>query len=141
MDTDGRVLRFDSLSKTVSSGLRVGWATGPKPLIDRIGNYGLLDENLIMIGSHSLTHSIPFEVLHAQSTLLHTSGVSQMIVKCLLDEWKGVQGFEEHVTSVTAFYKEKRDVFLTSAEKWLGGGSGDDDGNAVAEWNVPSAGN
>ena len=36
MDTEGRVLRFDSFSKILSSGMRVGFATGPKPLIERI---------------------------------------------------------------------------------------------------------
>ena len=36
MDTDGRVLRFDSFSKTMSAGIRIGWVSGPKPLIDRI---------------------------------------------------------------------------------------------------------
>jgi DNA-binding transcriptional MocR family regulator len=34
MDTDGRVLRFDSMSKILSSGLRVGWATGPAELVN-----------------------------------------------------------------------------------------------------------
>lgn len=34
MDVDGRVLRFDSMSKILSSGLRVGWATGPVELIN-----------------------------------------------------------------------------------------------------------
>jgi hypothetical protein len=32
----GRVLRFDSLSKTIAAGLRVGWATGPDALMDTI---------------------------------------------------------------------------------------------------------
>ena len=30
---DGRVLRFDSFSKILSSGLRIGFTTGPKELI------------------------------------------------------------------------------------------------------------
>lgn len=34
MDVDGRVLRFDSMSKILSSGLRVGWATGPAELVN-----------------------------------------------------------------------------------------------------------
>lgn len=33
---DGRVLRSDSLSKIVSSGLRIGWLTGPKQIIERV---------------------------------------------------------------------------------------------------------
>ncbi len=36
MDTEGRVIRFDSFSKVLSSGLRLGYATGPKEFIDRI---------------------------------------------------------------------------------------------------------
>ena len=32
----GRVLRFDSLSKVLSAGLRLGFATGPARLIERI---------------------------------------------------------------------------------------------------------
>ena len=33
---DGRVLRSDSLSKIVSSGLRIGWLTGPKEVIEKV---------------------------------------------------------------------------------------------------------
>ena len=36
MDTEGRVLRFDSFSKILSSGIRLGFVTGPKPLIERL---------------------------------------------------------------------------------------------------------
>lgn len=32
----GRVLRFDSFSKILAGGLRVGWATGPERLIRAI---------------------------------------------------------------------------------------------------------
>ena len=33
---DGRVLRFDSLSKVLSSGVRVGWVTGAPAMVERI---------------------------------------------------------------------------------------------------------
>ena len=36
LDTEGRVIRFDSFSKILSSGIRLGFVTGPKPLIERI---------------------------------------------------------------------------------------------------------
>ncbi len=42
MDVDGRVLRFDSLSKILSAGARLGWVSGPKPLIDRIILHGMV---------------------------------------------------------------------------------------------------
>lgn len=53
LDTEGRVLRFDSLSKVLSSGLRLGWITGPRQLIQNIE-------------------------LHVQSSYLHTSSLSQV---------------------------------------------------------------
>lgn len=36
LDTDGRVLRFDSFSKILSAGARIGWCSGPPPLVERI---------------------------------------------------------------------------------------------------------
>jgi len=37
----------------------------------------------------------------------------------------------EHAKKTAAFYKQKRDIFIESAEKYLGG---------LAEWNTPTAG-
>jgi tryptophan aminotransferase len=34
--TVGRVLRFDSFSKIISAGIRIGFVTGPAPLLDAI---------------------------------------------------------------------------------------------------------
>lgn len=53
LDTEGRVLRFDSFSKVLSSGLRIGWVTGPKQLIQNLE-------------------------LHIQSSYLHSSTLSQV---------------------------------------------------------------
>jgi len=35
----GRVLRFDSLSKIVAAGIRIGFASGPEPLLRAIDGY------------------------------------------------------------------------------------------------------
>lgn len=56
LDTEGRVIRFDSMSKVLSSGLRLGWLTGPKQLVHYIE-------------------------LHIQSSILHSSTLSQVIFK------------------------------------------------------------
>lgn len=56
MDADRRVLRFDSFSKLLSSGMRLGFATGPAELVERIE-------------------------LHAQATTLHACGLSQAVVR------------------------------------------------------------
>lgn len=53
MDTEGRVIRFDSMSKVLSSGLRIGWLTGPKQLVHYVE-------------------------LHIQSSILHSSTLSQV---------------------------------------------------------------
>ncbi|KAJ3023775.1 UNVERIFIED_CONTAM: hypothetical protein HDU68_008458 [Siphonaria sp. JEL0065] len=105
MDVDGRVLRFDSFSKILSAGVRVGWVTGPKQLVDRI-------------------------VLHSQASILHASGMSQMLVYKVLQHW-GIEGFLKHTASVSAFYEEKGNAFMKSAEKYLKG---------LAEWVQPNAG-
>lgn len=55
LDTEGRVIRFDSMSKVLSSGLRLGWLTGPKPLVKNIE-------------------------LHVQSSFLHSSTLSQVLI-------------------------------------------------------------
>ena len=95
MDVDGRVIRFDSFSKILSSGLRLGFATGPKPLIDRI-------------------------MLHMQVSVMHTSALPQIILSQLLDKW-GLEGFFKHVKNIEDFYRERRDVTQVAAQKHLTG--------------------
>lgn len=53
LDVEGRVIRFDSMSKVLSSGLRLAWLTGPKQLVNNIE-------------------------LHIQSDMLHSSTLSQV---------------------------------------------------------------
>jgi len=117
MDVDGRVIRFDSFSKVLSAGCRLGFATAAPALLERMS-------------------------LHVQSTALHTSGLSQLLVQKLLERWEDnapggyksvepARGFETHVQKVSSFYRERRDHFLACAERHLTG---------VATWNVPSAG-
>ncbi|XP_014645367.1 PREDICTED: kynurenine/alpha-aminoadipate aminotransferase, mitochondrial isoform X1 [Ceratotherium simum simum] len=95
MDVDGRVIRADSFSKVLSSGLRVGFITGPKPLIERI-------------------------VLHTQVSSLHTGTFAQILILQLLHQW-GEEGFLAHVERVTEFYRKQKDAVLAAADKWLSG--------------------
>ncbi|KAM6440431.1 kynurenine/alpha-aminoadipate aminotransferase, mitochondrial isoform 2-T3 [Liasis olivaceus] len=95
MDIDGRVIRTDSFSKILSSGLRIGFLTGPKPLIDRV-------------------------ILHIQVSTMHTSTFTQLVIAQLLQQW-GLKGFLDHVDSVVDFYKKQQDVMLNAADKWLKG--------------------
>ena len=54
MDTDGRVVRTDSFSKILSSGIRVGVVSGPHAIMERLE-------------------------LHNQATLLHPSGTCKSV--------------------------------------------------------------
>ncbi|XP_076097795.1 kynurenine/alpha-aminoadipate aminotransferase, mitochondrial-like isoform X1 [Mytilus galloprovincialis] len=115
MDVDGRVLRFDSMSKLLSSGvkcgkeivswMRIGVLTGPKPIVDRVN-------------------------LHMQCSVMHASGLSKVFLIKLFEHW-GHDGFLEHAEKTATFYETKRDLCLKSAEKHLKG---------LAEWSVPTGG-
>ncbi|KZT01549.1 PLP-dependent transferase [Laetiporus sulphureus 93-53] len=101
----GRVLRFDSLSKILSSGIRIGFACGPEPLMTAID-------------------------MHTAVANLQTSSLTQTITHALLDTW-GYDGFKTHTETVSAFYREKRDVFESALKRHLSG---------LAEWSTPEAG-
>ncbi|EPT01700.1 hypothetical protein FOMPIDRAFT_1036169 [Fomitopsis schrenkii] len=91
----GRVLRFDSLSKIMSSGLRVGFASGPEPILK------VMD-------------------LHSMAVNLQGSSFSQMIALKVLSTW-GYDGFTAHAARVADFYRAKRDVFEVAMQRHLAG--------------------
>ncbi|WRT69201.1 uncharacterized protein IL334_006185 [Kwoniella shivajii] len=91
----GHVIRFDSFSKLLSAGLRLGFATGPK----------------------EITHAI--DVVTAGANL-HTSGVSQGVTLRLMQHW-GIEGFLAHGRAVAKLYAERRAEFEAVAHKYLDG--------------------
>ncbi|GAA5828148.1 hypothetical protein JCM11251_002612 [Rhodosporidiobolus azoricus] len=91
----GRVIRFDSFSKILSSGMRLGFVTGAQPIIDIID-------------------------LNTANTNLQPASTTQAMVLVLLNKW-GLDGFLAHTRRVAAFYKEKRDMFEAVAHKYLDG--------------------
>eukprot|EP01100_Stratorugosa_tubuloviscum_P003745 TRINITY_DN1902_c0_g1_i1.p1 TRINITY_DN1902_c0_g1~~TRINITY_DN1902_c0_g1_i1.p1 ORF type:complete len:450 (-),score=189.85 TRINITY_DN1902_c0_g1_i1:54-1403(-) len=95
IDTEGRVIRFDSFSKVLSAGIRMGWITGPKALVENMQ-------------------------LQQQATQLHTSGLTQAVILSLLKHW-GRSGWENHIEQVQKFYKMKRDELLGAANEHLTG--------------------
>ncbi|VVC44503.1 Pyridoxal phosphate-dependent transferase, subdomain 2,Pyridoxal phosphate-dependent transferase [Cinara cedri] len=105
MDTEGRVLRFDSFSKIMSSGLRAGFVTGPTRLLRQME-------------------------LHMQTSSMHTSSLSQVLLYKLLFSW-GKNGLTSHFMHVKQFYKEKRDHMMHAVANQLTG---------LAEWSAPTGG-
>jgi tryptophan aminotransferase len=125
----GRVLRFDSFSKILSSGIRIGFVTGPTPILDAI------DRHVSSCTNRSIIPLLPFPDwlhIHAQTAVanLQSSSFSQAIILTLLRSW-GRQGFLTHVQNVAAFYRAKRDVFEAAMRRHL---------HDIAEWNTPEAG-
>ena len=94
MDEDCRVVRFDSFSKILAAGVRLGFCTAPPVISERLR-------------------------LHMQATCLHTCGLSQAVVGALLNKW-GYDKFIEHTRKVASFYQSQRDAFLKSADRHLG---------------------
>jgi kynurenine/2-aminoadipate aminotransferase len=95
LDPNGRVLRFDSLSKVLSSGMRIGVVSGNKHFVNQIN-------------------------LTTQATNLHSSGVSQILALKLFQHW-GLKGWKAHCDQVALFYARRRDVFMSVLEKHLKG--------------------
>ncbi|XP_043265916.1 kynurenine/alpha-aminoadipate aminotransferase, mitochondrial-like [Colletes gigas] len=95
MDTEGRVIRLDSFSKVISSGIRLGFITAATPLVE------------------SIEH-------HLQSCHLQASTLSQVILYKLLETW-GYDKLMSHFESVRCFYKKRRDYIAALAEEHLSG--------------------
>ncbi|CDO70650.1 hypothetical protein BN946_scf184756.g17 [Trametes cinnabarina] len=91
----GRVIRFDSLSKVLSSGMRIGFLSAPQVIIDAV-------------------------ILHTMTSNLQPPTLTQVLALRLLKEW-GYDGLRAHVDRVAQFYHAKRDVFEGFMKKYLGG--------------------
>ncbi|KIJ40879.1 hypothetical protein M422DRAFT_209609 [Sphaerobolus stellatus SS14] len=97
--TVGHVLRFDSFSKLISAGIRIGWITGPTRVVQAIE-------------------------LHSVSSTVQPASTGQAMLLKLVHHW-GIQGFLDHTIQVAEFYRRKRDYFdaclhhyLSSVAEW-----------------------
>ncbi|XP_043469350.1 kynurenine/alpha-aminoadipate aminotransferase, mitochondrial-like [Leptopilina heterotoma] len=95
LDTEGRVIRVDSFSKILSSGLRIGVITAAAPLVASVE-------------------------LHMQSSHLHAPTLSQVLLYQLLKIW-GYEKMMEHFSNIRSIYKERREMMVSLAEKHLAG--------------------
>ncbi|XP_054011203.1 kynurenine/alpha-aminoadipate aminotransferase, mitochondrial-like [Hylaeus anthracinus] len=104
-DTEGRVIRLDSFSKILSAGLRLGVVTAHEELVKKL-------------------------VLHTETTTIHASSLSQMLLYKLLETWD-TETLHKHFDDVQRFYRERRDIMLASIQKHLAD---------LGEWNIPKGG-
>ncbi|KAL6762781.1 pyridoxal phosphate-dependent transferase [Haematococcus lacustris] len=95
LDQDGRVLRVDTLSKVLGPGFRLGWVSGPPPLVDKLA-------------------------VAAQGSCVGPSSLAQVVVWKLLESW-GQQGWRQHLAQLHALYAHKAAAMAAAAEEHLGG--------------------
>lgn len=108
----GLVLRFDSFSKVLSGGMRLGYMTGHPAFVDAVDK-----------SSSNLN--------------LQSSGITQAVALAALEHWQ-LPGFLAHADRVASFYKARRDKFEGAVRRILGGNDGEKP--SVAEWVTPKAG-
>lgn len=91
LDTDGRVMRFDSFSKIIAPGSRVGWITACEQIVNRYRQ-------------------------HADVSTQSPSGMSQLVLFKLLDEHWGHAGYLDWLLHIRAEYTARRNVLLDACE-------------------------
>lgn len=94
MDVDGRVMRFDSFSKVIAPGSRVGWITASEEICERYRS-------------------------HSDVSTQGPSGISQLVLFKLLDEHWGHSGYLDWLIHIRMEYTERRDATLKACEKYL----------------------
>ncbi|OMJ15411.1 Aromatic amino acid aminotransferase, partial [Smittium culicis] len=95
LDTDGRVIRLDTVSKILAPNMRLGWITGPANMIEKI-------------------------IYHNETTISQPCGFAQGIASKLFNDTWGVDGLFTHVLSIQKEYLIRRNVFITQLQKYLG---------------------
>lgn len=93
MDRDGRVIRLDSFSKIFAPGLRLGYATGPEPVIRMFQ-------------------------LYKQGTNLHVSSMIQAILAGYLEQ-HGPGEFMDLIRSNCVLYRRNRDAMVSAVRRYL----------------------
>lgn len=94
LDRSGRVIRVESTSKILAPGLRCGWLTASRQIVDMFMNFA-------EVGPSS------------------PSGPSQvMLYKLLVEKW-GQEGFADWLIHLSQEYRSRRDAMIAAFEKHL----------------------
>ncbi|EGC28569.1 hypothetical protein DICPUDRAFT_44091 [Dictyostelium purpureum] len=95
IDQDKRVIRVDTFSKFLSSGIRMGFLTTNRVLIDKLSN-------------------------EVNASCFHPSGLTQITLLKLFEQW-GQEGFDKQVSRVQEQLIERRDKMKQLIDKHLDG--------------------
>jgi aromatic amino acid aminotransferase I len=94
LDADGRVIRLDSLSKTVAPGLRLAWISGSSQLIERA-------------------------LRHLELSTQAPSGLSQSVAYDLLAKYWNHDGFLGWLGYIRKEYTRRRDTAAKALDNYL----------------------
>lgn len=94
LDTNGRVVRLDSTSKILAPGLRTGWVTASKEIVDKFISY-------------------------AEVSTVAVSGPSQLMLWHLLEATWGHVGFFSWLTYLSQQYRHRLDLLMAACSKHL----------------------
>ncbi|CDK25864.1 unnamed protein product [Kuraishia capsulata CBS 1993] len=93
LDTDGRVIRFDSFSKVMVPGSRTGSITSNKTFVERI-------------------------IRHNEVNIQSASGFSQLILYSILSRWTH-DGYLQWLEKIRLEYTRRRDALMAAFDKYL----------------------
>ncbi|KAE8149778.1 pyridoxal phosphate-dependent transferase [Aspergillus avenaceus] len=94
LDVDGRVLRFESFSKVLAPGSRVGWVVGSEQILERFTRF-------------------------CEVSSQNPSGIAQLTLFKLLDEHWGHEGYFDWLIELRMSYTGRRDAMVNACEKYL----------------------
>jgi len=94
LDVDGRVMRFDSFSKVLAPGSRLGWITASEQVVDLYR-------------------------MHVDCSTQNPCGMSQLLIFKLLDEHWGHGGYLDWLKFIRTEYTMRRDGLMRACEAHL----------------------
>lgn len=94
LDTAGRVVRLDSASKILAPGLRIGWVTASRQIIDKFLSY-------------------------TEISTVSANGPSQLMLSSLLDTAWGHDGFFSWLDHLSQAYCVRMTILLDACERFL----------------------
>jgi aromatic amino acid aminotransferase I len=94
IDTSGRVIRLDSVSKTLAPGLRCGWLTACSELVAKF-------------------------LQHTEFSTVSPSGPSQVMLYKLLDQTWGHEGFLQWLIHLSMEYQRRRNILVQTCARYL----------------------
>ncbi|XP_059157783.1 kynurenine/alpha-aminoadipate aminotransferase, mitochondrial-like [Physella acuta] len=111
IDVDGRVLRFDTFSKIIGAGYRLGWLSGPETLVRKYIN--------------SLSHNTIHPCILSQVTT-NLLSLPQIVISKILHQW-GFETFYSEMRKLAAAYEKKAQNMEGILKKYLSAGDDEHD--------------